>query len=374
MDFNSRHKVLPSKPGPSAADAAIALVRRAAEANIANPWRRGAVIELDAQGDCLVAGDLHGNLVNFQRLVAIANLPRFPERHLVIQELVHEVDKIVSDLCLSYRLVEMAARLKVTFGDRVHIIMGNHEFAEMLDFGIAKNRRPLNEAFDAGLERAYGAAWPRLKEAYKEFWRSLPLAVRSRNGLFICHSAPSRHHLPEIDLEYLHNLEPGAGFDRQSPVYHLLWDRDYAEETATAFARKMQARWLILAHTPCKDGHGMPNSRTLVLDSKDAAGCYALLPLRGTLTARQLRGAVHRIYPEKGAAPTVAAHGAAASGAQPVKDHRRSLRTSVRLCSDVERPETATGKPAAQEHVPAVHHRLTPAKTGKKGKRRKAGK
>jgi len=282
----------------SKADAAIELVIRAARLNETDPCRYGAVVELESDGDCFITGDLHGYVANFRRIVSLANLPRHTDRHLVMQELVHETHKPVADLCLSYRLVEMAARLKVTFPDRFHTIMGNHELAELLDFGIAKNRRPLNDAFDAGLVRAYGAAADRVKAAYKEYWRSLPLAVRFKNGVFLSHSIPSARHMGDIDLNSLYALQPGEALTRRSPIYHMLWDRDYSEETCRTFALRMKAKILILAHTPCRLGYEMPNPYTLLLDCKDRRGCYAILPIRKKLSATRLKASVQAIHPD----------------------------------------------------------------------------
>ncbi len=278
------------------ADAAIELVIQAARLNETDPCRYGAIIELSDPGDCLITGDLHGHVSNFRRIVALANLPRHTKRHLVMQELVHEINKPVDDLCLSYRLVEMAARLKITFPDRFHTIMGNHELSELLGFGIAKNQRPLTEAFDAGLARAYGAAAERVKAAYKEYWRSLALAVRFKNGVFLSHSIPSAQHMGDIDLNTLYALEPGEGMARQSPVYHMLWDRDYSEDNCRSFAWRMKSKVLILAHTPCRLGYEMPNRHTLLLDCKDRDGCYAILPIKKKLSTLRLKASVRALH------------------------------------------------------------------------------
>src|SRR5258708_5881575 len=53
------------------------------------PGRRGRLVQLEGAGEVLVAGDLHGNVENFRLLLEKAQLGKHPERHLVLQELVH---------------------------------------------------------------------------------------------------------------------------------------------------------------------------------------------------------------------------------------------------------------------------------------------
>jgi hypothetical protein len=60
----------------------------AAAANLVTASRRGNLIQLDhvAADDVMIAADLHGHRVNFDRLVRIADLDAHPRRHLIMQE------------------------------------------------------------------------------------------------------------------------------------------------------------------------------------------------------------------------------------------------------------------------------------------------
>ena len=118
-------------PTKTSTDRTIPLIMSAAQANRTDPFRSGFLIHLPAEGELLVTGDLHGNGGNLQRILQIADLGRCPQRHLVLQELVHEVES-VDDTCRSYRLVEIAAQLKCAYPNQVHILLGNHEMAECL--------------------------------------------------------------------------------------------------------------------------------------------------------------------------------------------------------------------------------------------------
>src|SRR5437867_10498983 len=54
-----------------------------------NPGRRGSVVDLRNALEVLVCGDLHGNLENFRLLLKRADLANAPQRHLVLQEVIH---------------------------------------------------------------------------------------------------------------------------------------------------------------------------------------------------------------------------------------------------------------------------------------------
>ena len=62
-------------------------------AHALDPRALGSVIAIDDADEVMVVGDLHGNLPAFRQALAIAALDRHPRRHLVLQELVHEINK-----------------------------------------------------------------------------------------------------------------------------------------------------------------------------------------------------------------------------------------------------------------------------------------
>ena len=273
----------------------LRLVKRAAEATQFDPFQSGFLVELPAEGELLVTGDVHGNVANLHRILQLADLPRYPRRHLVLQELVHELDA-VDEVCRSYRLVEVAAQIKCAFPDRVHILLGNHEFSECLHLEIGKGGRELCEAFDEGLRGAYGARWEEVKEAYKAFWKNSPVAIRTSTGVFVSHSTPRLDHADGLTLDYLRAASTDEIFRRGGPVFSMLWDRDYRPESAESFAQRMQAEVLVVGHTACPDGVRIPNVRHIILDCKDMEGRYALLPLDRELGQRQVLTYVRKLY------------------------------------------------------------------------------
>ena len=279
----------------TSADHAIALMDEATRANRADPFLSGFIVELPNEGEVLITGDLHGHRGNFQRIVEIADLPRYHQRHLVLQELVHDL-ATGSEVCRSYRLVETVARLKARFPSQVHVLLGNHEFSELLSLEIGKQGRELTVAFDDGGRAAYGDRWQEVKDGYRRFWETSPLAVRTQNRLFVSHSTPRMEKIGDLSLDYLRHATPSDILERNGPVFSMLWGRDYRPRAAEEFAQRVDADILIVGHTPCEDGVLAPNGRHVVLDCKDFDGRYLLLPLDRPLTQQDVLTFARRLY------------------------------------------------------------------------------
>ena len=284
------------QPATTHADHIMSLMAWAVQANLGTPLRTGYLQGLPEEGEVMVTGDLHGHLGNLRRVVEIADLQRHRKRHLVIQELVHELYGEDEGSCQSYRMVEMAARLKVTFPERVHYLTGNHEFSEVIGLEIGKNGRFLNMEFRQGLEDAYGRRWEDVKRAFRKFWQTCPLALRTSTRVFICHSTPRLKQVGEVDLGYLQGVDTEEVFKRNGPVFHLLWGRDYSVAAADAFARQVEADVFVVGHTPCAEGVKAPNHRHVILDSTSADGRYVILPLRRTVTQAEVLRRVKRLF------------------------------------------------------------------------------
>ncbi len=174
-------------------EAVLECCRQAACANLETPGRQGNVVVLDSNrgDDCLVSGDLHGHTANFEALLRLADLDAHPRRHLVLQEVCHGGPTFPNGGCRSFELLERVAALKVRYPQQVHFLLSNHELAELTDYPILKAKRMLNLVFRMGLQEAYGEAADRVREAYCEFIRTCPLAVRLASGVFMSHSAPN---------------------------------------------------------------------------------------------------------------------------------------------------------------------------------------
>ncbi|MDP7035095.1 MAG: metallophosphoesterase [Planctomycetota bacterium] len=274
----------------------ISMMERASRCNWQDSCRQGSLIILPQKGDLLATGDLHGNSRNFDRIVALADLENHPDRHLLLQEVIHQVENLGRSRDMSFLVLEKVANLKTQFPDRVHVMMGNHELSEVQGRTLFKQGRKLNQLFDRGIASHYGAEGAQVKKAYRKFFRSMPLALETPKQIFFCHSIPEMPYTERYDREFfLKDYRRQMVRKGSKLVEELVWGRDFSQETAGVFADRIGARLVVVGHEPCDEGYLVPNNRTLILDSKDGAGCFLLLKLNRAYTHRGLLRKISRL-------------------------------------------------------------------------------
>jgi hypothetical protein len=273
----------------------LATIRKATELSRATSGRRGAVIELSDADDLMVVGDLHGNLLAFRKALAVAALESHPNRHLVLQELVHEVNKDDDERPdRSHRLVDLISALKCQYPDRVHLILGNHELSELTGRKIGKDGQTLNARFRQGVELSYGVSAQSIYQAYLPLFAALPLAVRTPNRVFVCHTLPDAITLDHLDLALLQADEwPEESMQRGGTIYALTWGRDTTPETADRFAAMVDAELFITGHQPCDEGFRQANHRQIIIDGTNPYPAYCLFPTQSPVSIEFLLQSTH---------------------------------------------------------------------------------
>jgi hypothetical protein len=270
----------------------LATVRRATALFRATPGRSGGLITLDPShvSDVFVVGDLHGNIPAFRQALELSALGKNPLRHLVLQELVHGTRMYPGDKGdRSHQLVDLVCALKCQFPDRVHLILGNHELSELTGRVIGKNGVALNALFRQGIETAYTSRAEAIYTSYQELFAALPLAVRTPNRVFLCHTIPEGYELDGFDASiFAQETWSAAAMKRHGAVYCLTWGRDTTPETADRFAGMVDADYFITGHQPCDEGFRQANHRQIIIDGTDPNPAYCLFPASGPLTMEAL--------------------------------------------------------------------------------------
>jgi hypothetical protein len=272
----------------------LTTVRKAADLMRLTPGRSGSIISLDHAEEVMVVGDLHGNLPAFRQALAVSALDRHPGRHLVLQELVHEINKNDEDRPdRSHRLVDLFAALKCQYPDRVHLILGNHELSELTGRLIGKDGQALNVRFRKGIELAYGPSTSEIFQVYLELFAALPLAVRTPNRVFVCHTIPDGIYLDTLDLGLFQASSwPDEAMKRGGTIYALTWGRDTTAETVDRFASMVDADLFVTGHQPCDEGFRRANHRQIIIDGTDPFPAYCLFSARDQVTIDSLMKAV----------------------------------------------------------------------------------
>jgi hypothetical protein len=260
------------------------------------PGRAGRFIELQDVEEVLVAGDLHGHLENFKRLLLLADLSRYPRRHLVLQELVHGPFRYPAGGDQSHRLLDLAAALKCQYPPQVHVLLGNHELSQWTERAIIKDDADLNQLFRLGVENAYGARGEVIYEAYGRLVHAMAVAIRLPNRVFLSHSVPGARRLDSWELAQLQKDEYGEeDFKLGGCVHAVVWGRDVSQATIERYLAKVECDLLLSGHISCDDGYQTPNDRQLILDCKDENARCCLVPATIALTQEELLKRLRRL-------------------------------------------------------------------------------
>ncbi len=259
----------------------LVLLRQAAVLLRAMPGRRGRVVRLEHADELLIAGDLHGHLANFQKIVQLADLPRHPRRHLVLQELIHGPFRYPDGSDQSHQLLDRFAALIAQFPKQVHYLLGNHELAQWTQRPILKGDENYNALFESGVHTAYGPQWgPQVYQAYVELFAALPVMIRTPNRLLVSHSLPAARDLEQWQPARLEQAaaDPAELAPRGS-IHALVWGRDTRPEHVARFLHIADADLLISGHIPAPNGFHLPNPQQIILDCAAEPAACLLVPV-----------------------------------------------------------------------------------------------
>ncbi len=264
------------------ADRVIETIQTATQENQLSPMRDQQVVRLPAEGELWIAGDLHDHRTNFRKITAASDLGANPQRHLVLQELIHGDHFDPSGAEGSWETLYKAAELKCDFPEQVHFIFANHDLAQIHGEGIMKAGLSVCEAFTAGIKRdfAEGGGATSVNVAVTEFLLSLPLAVRTQSGLFFSHSMPTDDQIPGFDYTIFERPLTGPDYKRRvGPVYQLIWGRNMTPAGVDGFLEKVDAKMIVTGHQPQDAGYLRNGEKHLIIASDHNQGVFLQLDL-----------------------------------------------------------------------------------------------
>jgi serine/threonine-protein phosphatase PP1 catalytic subunit len=286
--------------GPGeAARKAIEQLREAAKVRAADAKLRGRAVFLEPKGDLWLTGDLHGNLDNLKRFVALAELDKHPDRILVVQEILHARLITADQRDLSFIACLEAANLVRRYPGRVYFLLGNHDLAFHQGRELVKGGKYLNRFLMKGLAYMYRERHEDVADEYKKFIGNMPAAIVAPCGVFMSHSTPKRAFIPSITLDYLTTKSMKKPLAECNTIVALVNGRDYDQTSADEFARAVGCEAMVCGHTPTPKGYRRWNTRHLVIDSQHEHGCYVTFDLAGRVSgAEELESRVQMLVPE----------------------------------------------------------------------------
>jgi hypothetical protein len=266
----------------------IDLLNKGTEANNADVYRRDNLIFLPADGSLILTGDLHGHRRNFERIVAFADLANNPDRHVVLQEVIHGGPEDSLGGCLSYRLLFDVVRYNLSFPNRVHIIMGNHDTAFINSSEVMKDGREMNRAMRLALDREFQRAGAELELAIRQNLFSQPLAVRTESRIWASHSLPSDRFIEKFDPQILNRRLKVNDVVRPGSAYLLTWGRRHSQALLDKLAGQFDVDVFILGHQPQEKGWNQAGENLIVIASNHNHGCLIPIDLEQSYTVEQL--------------------------------------------------------------------------------------
>jgi hypothetical protein len=275
------------------AAAVCELFSRAAEAMRSSPLRAGSRVELPSTGRLLATGDLHDNPANLRAIAGLARLDE-PDHHVVLHEIIHG-GSLVCGVDLSHRMLARAAEIVVAHPRQVHVLLANHELAQMTGQRVSKGAGDNVQLFDDGLEFAYGDDWTEVAEAIDGFIRAMPLAARSGSGILCAHSLPGRiagagppgRGGPAFDPGVLDRPLAGADYRPGGAAHAMVWGRGFGEAEVEALAAAWKVSLFCLGHEHVENGIAVRGKRVVVLNSDHERAAVIPIDLSRVPTAEQ---------------------------------------------------------------------------------------
>ena len=266
----------------------IELLNKGIDANNSDPFRKGNVVHLPFKGDVVLAGDIHGHRRNFERIVAYADLPKNPDRHLVLQEIIHGGPSDLEGGCLSYKLLFDVVQYKLEFPDRVHILLGNHDTAFINNSEVMKDGKEMNRSMRQAMDKEFGQSGEDIKMAMRQYFFSQPLAVRCENRILLSHSLPSDRYIDKFDHEIFNRQLKVNDVVRPGSAYILTWGRKHSQAVLDTLAKVFDVDIFVLGHQTQKEGWKQIGENTLVIISEHNHGCILPIDLTKSHTIDQL--------------------------------------------------------------------------------------
>lgn len=238
----------------------------------------GKLVELPKKGKALIITDIHGNLTDFKKFMHIWDeYEDQKDNHLILTgDFIHAMG-LQND-----KSVEILEYVKFLWENitNIHVLLGNHEWSTITNRSLFKAGINQTFHFDELLKNKFGP--DKCKEKlyeYVEFFKKLPIAVRTSNGVFISHAGPATN---IKSLEDITNITYNGYNSNNSKLFQMMWNRadDFDKNQLKKFLKIVDCKMMIVGHTPV-DGTKLVHKNQLIVSSSYGKGkkAYVLLDL-----------------------------------------------------------------------------------------------
>lgn len=230
------------------------------------------ILNLPAQGKALIITDLHGNWEDYQKYQKKWDKYLEEDNFVIITgDIVHNTSPEKDGSVEMLESVQEYCQL-----DNFHLLLGNHESCHITGKHIYKGISDQKKDFEELLKLKFGYKWVEKLDEYVEFFKRLPFAVKTRNGVIISHGGPP---LDSVNLEELETVN-NEDYLLNEKLKGLLWRREFecTQKELEQFLKLNQAKFHVVGHTPV-DGFQVNYKKQLILSSSYSRGRKAYLEM-----------------------------------------------------------------------------------------------
>jgi hypothetical protein len=220
----------------------------------------GKLVELPKKAKAIVVTDLHGNLEDYIKYLSIWEKSDQYTHLIITGDFIHGCDGYVDN---SLNILD-SMQEHVEIHDNFHVLLGNHELSHLSGLPVYKGFEDQKLKFEEMVRLKNGNEYEIKLNKYLNFFRELPLAVKTENKVLISHAGPSMgvHNL--VELVNITN----AGYFGNTKLSDLVWNRpeDFTSKMLDKFLTNLGCEFSIVGHT-CVDGFAVVHQRQMVVSS-----------------------------------------------------------------------------------------------------------
>jgi Icc-related predicted phosphoesterase len=231
-----------------------------------------SLVTLPKKGNAMIITDLHGNLNDYNYFMNIWEDFKSKNNHLIITG---DFIQNCSDHDKSIEILD-SIKYNIENDNNFHVLLGNHEWSVITGSPIFKAGENLSLKFENLIKIRFENKWQQKLEYYKEFFKTLPIAVKTENKVFISHAGPPNGIQSLDDVINIKKL----GYLNNEKLFEILWNRykNYSKEDINSFLKKVGCNVMIIGHTPV-NGTKLIGKNQLIISSSYSKGKKAYVEL-----------------------------------------------------------------------------------------------
>lgn len=226
----------------------------------------GNLVELPKKGKAIVVSDIHGNLKDYNKYIDIWEKYRDETTYFILTG-----DFIYAMGIKDDKSIEILDSVKDYFENSYNFypLIGNHEWSTISRVSVYKGSINQSLNFEKLLKERFDDRWEKKLGEYQEFFKELPIAVRTSNKVFISHGGPPRN---IKSLDEIINITDKGYFENEK-LYEILWNReeDFTTNDLASFLRVVGCNAMIVGHTPV-DGIKLVKEKQIIISSSYTQG------------------------------------------------------------------------------------------------------